>query len=161
MTRRRSEVSESDLEATLAGAFGMDLPSLRESRPMTEDQAVDVSLREAFHGSAGGGPTAAQLEEAQRVVGSTTPPAGSQRPGAMTTEVHEGLDQRIDVAREELCTLSESRLGMARDAAEGHARKIFSEMNGASSSKELLAQRLEYQVKGLRALPPLSSRGRS
>jgi hypothetical protein len=150
-------------------------PSLIEAEEMLLDHA-------AFTGSPY---TAAQLAAAQQVLDEAAAQArapmpaterGGQgkpipaepndllgrvvtKPGGRTPGFSEEQDRRIDAAYSDLRSLAESRLGMPRQEAVDHARRVFLECQHvaaqAKETKNDFFSRLEQRVAGYQAMSPL------
>lgn len=150
---RRPSVEEAEqmlMESAFTG-HGYTNLQLFQAREVLQDAAhreEPTSTQAAESG--GGGGTAAVSEVLQRVTTS---------PGGHTEGFSEAQDRRLDQAYLNLWSLAESRLGMPRQDAVEHARRVFLECQQAAADAENPAEafiaRLDHRVKGYMAMSPL------
>lgn len=146
--RRPSAIeAEEMLQESVFDGCPYTAEQLAEARQVLEEATAQES---APTGAAGGNQVAAVSEALRRVTTS---------PGGRTEGFSEAQDRRLDQAYLNLWSLAESRLGMPRQDAVEHARRVFLECQQAAADAENPAEaflaRLDHRVKGYMAMSPL------
>jgi len=133
----RREVTEADLDATIARAFGHAPPPDPAKSTMTLEEAQDMRMGHVFNRP---GITAAMAREAKGVIAESDRVIAESDRKAVAES-----DRKLVALANEVITLTESRLGISAEAATQHVilgtRMVFQSKGIAGVLEHLQARR--------------------